>query len=69
MTSGKMILASAVTFVVLLVTAAVWTFSNAGDCPSDMVCVRPSWIDPAIALVGIAVWLAVLVPIFRRKQR
>jgi hypothetical protein len=64
---GKVIAVAWLTFATLLIAAAVWAFSNMGDCPTDMTCTRRWWIDPLIFGTAIALWLVGIRRILRKK--
>ena len=56
------------TFFVLIVTFAVWAFSNMGDCPANEIRNRAAWLDFTIVGIGIVVWAIGLSLVVRRKQ-
>ena len=68
MSGGKAIAVAWLTFAILIIIFVVWTFSNMGDCPAGEICQRPQWFDLVIVGIGIAVWLAGLSLVLRRKK-
>ncbi len=66
---GRSIVGTWFSLAVLLAVATVWTFSNMGDCPEDMTCVRPSWFEALIVGGGIGFWLLGLRLILRRRRK
>lgn len=67
MNGGKWIAVSWLTLLLLVVTFGVWSVSNMGDCPTGMTCSRAVWLDPLIAVFGIAIW-ALGVGLIARKR-
>ena len=67
MSAGKAIAIAWFTFAVLLIAAGFWTFGNLGDCPVGDACIRARWLDPALLVGTVAVWLLGISRILRKK--